>query len=152
MSEPAQANEAERGRIVGIGGVFFRAGDGAALQKWYGEHLGMPTDTQGYAQLPWLEPATRNYNSTTWSPFSRDSAYFDRDQAYMINYVVDDLDAALARLRAAGARIDDEKGVESYEYGRFAWFWDPEGTKAELWEPNRGFMEKARERGGEWTE
>jgi len=140
----------EPGSIVGVGGVFFRAGDGAALQKWYGEHLGLPTNTQGYAQLPWLDPRTGDYYSTTWGPFKRDTTYFDADQQYMVNYVVNDLDAALEKLRAAGARIADERMDEPY--GRFAWFWDPEGIKVELWEPDREFMKKAQERGGEWTD
>ena len=138
----------EAGSIVGIGGVFFRADDGAVLHRWYGETLGMPTDTQGYAQLPWVDPRTGGYNSTTWSPFKRDTTYFDPGQQYMINYVVNDLDAALARLREAGARVSDERMDEVY--GKFGWFWDPEGVKVELWEPNREFMEQARERGGEW--
>jgi predicted enzyme related to lactoylglutathione lyase len=153
MNDASDSEHArEPGSIVGMGGVFFRAEDGAALQRWYGEHLGLPTDTQGYALIPWIDPKTGDYHSTTWGPFARDTSYFDADQQYMLNYVVNDLDAALAKLRAAGARVDDEKGVEEYEYGRFAWFWDPEGTKVELWEPNREFMERARERGGEWTE
>jgi catechol 2,3-dioxygenase-like lactoylglutathione lyase family enzyme len=152
LNEGPNGRTREPGSIVGIGGVFFRADDGAALQRWYGAHLGMPQDNQGYAQLPWLEPETGDSYSTTWSPFQRDSDYFDIDQPYMINYIVDDLDAALARLRAAGARIDMDKGVESYEYGRFAWFWDPEGTRVELWEPDRAFLDAARKRGGEWAD
>jgi len=147
---PTPFTPAGPGEIVGVGGVFFRSADGAALQKWYGETLGLPTDTQGYAQLPWLDPATGDYHSTTWGPFPRDTTYFDPGQQYMVNYVVTDLDAALEKLRAAGARIADERMDEPY--GKFGWFWDPEGTKVELWEPDREFMEKARARGGEWTE
>ena len=43
------------------------------------------------------------------------------------------LDAMLAQLRAAGAKVDDR--VEDYDYGRFAWASDPEGNRFELWEP-----------------
>lgn len=140
--------EQEPGRILGIGGVFFRTDDGKALHAWYGEHLGIPTDTQGYATLPWLDEKTGAYNSTTWGPFSKDTTYFDADQQYMINYVVDDLDAALERLRAAGTGISEERMEEVY--GKFGWFWDPEGIKVELWEPNTEFMEKARKNDGKW--
>lgn len=145
-SEPAAAPEP--GRILGIGGVFFRAEDGSALQAWYGEHLGLPVDTKGYALLPWADAHTGAYNSTTWGPFKKDTTYFDAGQQYMINYVVDDLDAALARLRAAGARVADERMDEVY--GKFGWFWDPEGIKVELWEPDAAFMEKAKQNNGEW--
>ena len=27
---------------------------------------------------------------------------------------------------------------EDYDYGRFAWIYDPEGNKIELWEPPEG--------------
>jgi predicted enzyme related to lactoylglutathione lyase len=51
----------------------------------------------------------------------------------MINFRVDALDEVLARLAEAGARIDPKR--EDAPYGRFAWFWDPEGNRVELWEP-----------------
>jgi predicted enzyme related to lactoylglutathione lyase len=132
---------AEPGRIVGIGGVFFRTDDGPTLQAWYAEHLDLPQDTDGFALLWWRDPETARIGSVTWGPFARESTYFDADQQYMINYIVDDLDAARARLQKAGARVDDE--VQDYEYGRFGWFWDPSGTKVELFEPNPEFAEKA---------
>jgi hypothetical protein len=37
----------------------------------------------------------------------------------MINYIVDDLDALLDRLKEEGVRIDPKRKNESY--GRFAW-------------------------------
>ena len=37
---------------------------------------------------------------------------------------------------AAGADIDPKR--EDADYGRFAWFADPEGNKIELWEPPKG--------------
>ena len=130
---PTQRPQAEPGRILGIGGVFFRSDDGRALQSWYTDNLGLPTDNQGYALLWWRDPYTLELNSTTWGAFKRDSEYFDKDQQYMVNYVVDDLDAARDRLIKAGVRVDER--VEDFEYGRFGWFWDPEGIKVELWEP-----------------
>lgn len=51
----------------------------------------------------------------------------------MINFRVDDLDGILERLRAAGLEVEDR--IEEYEYGRFGWLMDPEGTRIELWEP-----------------
>jgi predicted enzyme related to lactoylglutathione lyase len=51
----------------------------------------------------------------------------------MINYIVNDLDALLAKLEAAGVRIDPKR--DDADYGRFAWIFDPEGNKIELWEP-----------------
>ena len=51
----------------------------------------------------------------------------------MLNFQVDDLDAMLDRLAAAGVNVDPKR--ESYDYGRFGWFTDPEGNRVELWEP-----------------
>ena len=51
----------------------------------------------------------------------------------MVNYRVDDLDAMLAQLRAAGAEVDEK--VEEQEFGRFGWAVDPEGNRFELWQP-----------------
>jgi predicted enzyme related to lactoylglutathione lyase len=51
----------------------------------------------------------------------------------MLNLRVDDLDAILDKLRAVGADIDPKR--EDYDYGRFAWFNDPEGNRVELWQP-----------------
>jgi predicted enzyme related to lactoylglutathione lyase len=54
----------------------------------------------------------------------------------MVDYRVGDLDAVLARLRAAGVEVDDR--VEEHEYGRFGWAVDPEGNRFELWQPRLG--------------
>jgi predicted enzyme related to lactoylglutathione lyase len=72
--------------------------------------------------------------TTVFSFFKEDSPYFgDASQRAMVNFRVDSLDEVLTRLEAAGARIDPKQNDEGY--GRFAWFWDPEGNRVELWEP-----------------
>jgi predicted enzyme related to lactoylglutathione lyase len=54
----------------------------------------------------------------------------------MLNFRVDDLDALLQQLAAANVRIDPKRQDEGY--GRFAWIWDPEGNRIELWQPLAG--------------
>lgn len=115
-------------RVTGIGGVFFRAKDPEALNAWYAEHLGTvpPAGREGV----WEQSA----GPTVWSAFAADTDYFGRaEQAWMVNFRVADLDAMLAQLRAAGARVDPK--VEDYAYGRFGWAHDPEGNRIELWQP-----------------
>lgn len=56
--------------------------------------------------------------------------------AFMLNCRVDDLDGLIARLRAEGVEISDERHQD--ENGRFAWITDPEGNRIELWEPAPG--------------
>lgn len=41
-------------KVLGIGGLFFRARDPGALAKWYAEHLGVDPVPTSYDQLPWL--------------------------------------------------------------------------------------------------
>ena len=122
-------------RVTGIGGVFFKTRDKEALIAWYREHLGIEADEYGFC-FDWRETGGPEIpGHTVWGPFKHDTKYFDPGTApFMINYRVDDLDALLAKLRAAGVTVDDK--VESYEYGRFGWITDPEGNKIELWEPS----------------
>ena len=54
----------------------------------------------------------------------------------MINFVVDDLDAVLARVKTGGGQVMQK--IEEYDYGRFGWFIDPDGRKVELWQPPAG--------------
>ena len=51
----------------------------------------------------------------------------------MIDYIVDDLDALLDRLKEEGVKIDDKRMNASY--GKFAWIYDSDGNKIELWQP-----------------
>jgi glyoxylase I family protein len=117
-------------RVTGIGGVFFRAKDPAALKKWYADHLGVTPTPTDYAQLPWFQQA----GPTVYEPFPDDTRYFGRsEQAWMINFRVRDLEALVAQLRAAA--VDVTIDPERYPNGRFARLQDPEGNPVELWEP-----------------
>ncbi|MEV4415855.1 VOC family protein [Catellatospora sp. NPDC049609] len=119
-------------RVTGIGGVFLRARDAAALRAWYGTHLGIDVSEWGGHTFRWHAGGT-----TTWTVFEQDSDYLGRpDQPYMLNFRVDDLDAMLAQLRAAGVKVADE--VEDGEFGRFGWAYDAEDNRFELWQPPRG--------------
>jgi predicted enzyme related to lactoylglutathione lyase len=118
-------------RVVGIGGIFFKARDPKMLAAWYRENLGVPLEADAtYGSFKSLAPG----EVTVWSTFSDDTTYFGPGPtSCMINYRVTDLDAMLAQLRAAGAMVDDR--VDDYAYGRFGWATDPEGNRFELWEP-----------------
>jgi len=118
-------------RVLGVGGVFFKARDPQALAAWYCEHLGVPVEA---GQTHGMFTASVLGEQTVWSAFPADTAYFGAERSlFMVNYRVRDLDAMLAQLRAAGARVEDR--VEEYDYGRFGWASDPEGNRFELWEP-----------------
>jgi predicted enzyme related to lactoylglutathione lyase len=117
-------------KAVGVGGVFLKARDPEALSAWYAAHLGIPE--QGGGSLAFEGPESAGM--TVFAHFPLDSTYFgDGAQQVMVNFRVDDLDGLLAKLADAGVRIDPKR--EDHEYGRFAWIWDPEGNRVELWQP-----------------
>jgi len=122
-------------KVTGIGGVFFKAKDAEGLRAWYRERLGIaPEADHPSTMFRWRHhDAPEREGATVWSVFDGESEYFGpRQQPYMINYRVDDMEALLAGLEAAGVEI---AGREDHEYGRFAWIVDPEGNRVELWEP-----------------
>lgn len=68
-----------------------------------------------------------------FAPFKKDSPYFPESQSVMLNFRVKEIDVLLAELKGKGVRIDEKRQDE--DYGRFAWIYDLEGNKIELWEP-----------------
>jgi catechol 2,3-dioxygenase-like lactoylglutathione lyase family enzyme len=123
----------QRGRIVGIGGVFFKSANRDQTRDWYAKHLGIADKGHG-AMLPWREhDDAQKEHVTVWTVFSNSTDYFAPGQTFMINYIVDDMDALLGRLKQEGVKIDPKRMDESY--GHFAWIYDSDGNKIELWQP-----------------
>lgn len=115
-------------KAIGLGGAFIRARDPKALYAWYETHLGLKL-TKGAG---FIFPAKEQQDYTV-SFFAQDNAYFPTQQAAMLNFQVDDLNAILDALIAAGEQVDPKR--EDTEYGLFGWFTDPEGNRVELWQP-----------------
>ena len=123
----------QRGRIVGIGGVFFKTANRDQMREWYSKHLGL-ADKGGVVTLPWREhDDPQKEHVTVWTIFPASTGYIPATQPFMVNYIVDDLDALLDRLKQEGVKIDAKRMNESY--GRFAWIYDLDGNKIELWQP-----------------
>jgi len=87
------------------------------------------------ATFEWKDAADSNIKgSTTWSPFSETTKYFEPStKDFMINYTVTDLEALVEDLKKEGVTIVDN--IESYDYGKFVHIIDIEGNKVQLWEP-----------------
>ena len=116
-------------KVTGIGGLFYKVADPAATRRWYAEHLGIEECEWG-ASLAWNDPN----GATIWSPFAASSDYFGPgSQAFMANMRVDDLDALLAQLQAAGVAVVEAR--QDDEYGKFGWIIDCDGLRVELWQP-----------------
>jgi predicted enzyme related to lactoylglutathione lyase len=133
-AQGAVAKETGMGRVVGIGGVFFKSKDPKALAAWYRDMLGIEIADWGGAMLPLRDKAQAPKGAVqVWSPFKQDTDYFKPStREFMIDFQVDDLDAMLAKLKAKGVAV---LGHQDSEDGGFAWIMDPDGTKIELWQP-----------------
>jgi len=128
----ASPSDQSPGRILGIGGVFFKSPQHKQLSAWYRDTMGIPSDQYGFKWRSAEDPSKEHL--TAWSIFAATSDYMAPSQApFMFNYIVDNMDAFLEKLSAAGVRIDPKRQDE--DYGRFAWVFDPDGNKIELWEP-----------------
>ncbi|HEV7386598.1 MAG TPA: VOC family protein [Phenylobacterium sp.] len=115
-------------KVLGIGGVFFKAADPQAVRDWYARVLGF--EIQEWGGVIWPHPAIGHGN---WSVFEAATRYYDPSNApFMVNFIVDDLDGVLAKARDEGAEPLDQ---QDDTYGRFAWLMDPAGVKIELWQP-----------------
>ena len=88
-------------RVLGIGGYFMRAADLAARSAWYRDCLGLDADENGlWRQGP---------GPTEFATFESGTGYFrSRTQQTMLNFLVRDLDAMLAQLRARGVDVARE--------------------------------------------
>ena len=114
----------KKGRVTGIGGVFFKSKDPRSQREWYQQKLGLVTNEYGslFEFRQGANPDEVGY--LQWSPFEENTRYFEPSQReFMINYRVENMVVTIC----------DE--IEEYEYGKFVHILDPEGNKIELWEP-----------------
>ena len=118
----------DRGRILGLGGVFIKSPDPDRLKAWYRDVLGLALDDYGVTFS-----LAGQAGDQVWSPFTADTTYFAPSiREVMLNFRVDDLDALIVRILAAGGEMQGD--VQEEPYGKFAWLVDPDGTKIELWQ------------------
>jgi len=120
-------------KVLGLGGLFFKSADPAAMREWYGRVLGLPFEEWGMVFSP-EDAAAQPGAGTVFSPFSAATDYFEpSDKEFMFNLMVDDLDGMLARCAEHG--VTPVKTFPEEANGRFAHIMDPEGRKIELWQP-----------------
>lgn len=124
----------KKGRVTGIGGIFFKTRDPKAQRKWYQQNLGLVTNEYGslFEFREGADPDQKAY--LQWSPFDEDTKYFaPSEREFMINYRVKNIEDLVEQLKSTGVTICDS--IEEFEYGKFVHILDPEGNKIELWEP-----------------
>lgn len=115
------------GKIVGIGGVFFRALNPVVLKQWYTDVLGID-----FSDGVWQQQA----GPTILEPFAIDTDYFPADKQWMINFRVSNLEEVIAGLKGKGIEVEQrDEWNAAPEIGTFARIQDPEGNPIELWQP-----------------
>jgi len=122
-------------KVTGIGGIFFKSQDPEKMREWYYKHLGLENSPYG-TNFEWLqrEDPTKK-GSTVWSPFKETTKYFEPStKEFMINYIVEDLEALVEQLKTEGVTIVDE--IDASDFGKFVHIIDLEGNKIQLWQPN----------------
>ena len=135
-----------KGRITGIGGIFFKCADSKKTKEWYNKNLGLKTDQWGAPFEFRLSDRPEVRGFLQWSTFPDDTKYFDpAKNEFMINYRVENLEDYLEELKEKGVTICDE--IETYDYGKFVHILDGDGRKIELWEPVHGAFDSMYEDG-----
>ena len=85
-------------KVLGIGGLFFRARDSKALAQWYQTHLGVKLTPSDYETAPWFQAG----GPAVFAPFRQDSKLFPIEQVWMVNFRV-------SRSRCDGEAIDQRR-------------------------------------------
>ena len=120
--------------VLGVGGVFFKSQDQEAMQEWYSRVLGMDFEDWGGMFFTPEMAADQPGAGTVFTSFEANTDYFEPStKEFMINLMVDDLDAILSRCAQHG--VVPVKMFNDEPNGRFAHIIDLEGRKIELWEP-----------------
>ncbi len=123
----------QNGKVIGVGGIFFKCEDPDATKQWYEKNLGMPTDQYG-ALFEFRKSSEDQKGYLQWSPMNKETDYFDpSDSEFMVNYRVQHIEELVEQLKKTGIQVVDE--IEEFEYGKFVHILDPDGRKIELWEP-----------------
>ncbi len=130
-----RVNKSElKGKVKGVGGIFFKSKEPGKMRDWYNQNLGLVTNEYGslFEFRDSDKPEVKAY--LQWSPFGEKTTYFEPSQKdFMINYRVENIEALVEELKKNGITVTDE--IETVEYGKFVHILDPENNKIELWEP-----------------
>lgn len=115
-------------KVLGLGGVFFKANDPAALSAWYEKNLGIALPPQSYDAAVWEQQA----GPTIFAPTEANSELFTNNSSICLNFRVEDLNAMCEQLSGNGVEVS--KDDTEYPNGKFASLSDPEGNPIQLWQ------------------
>lgn len=121
-------------KVLGLGGLFFKARDPEAMKEWYTRVLGLDVASWGGTWFPAEDFAAQPGAGTVLNIMKESTDHIaPSTNEFMFNLLVDDLDGVLARCKQNG--VEPIKLYPEDATGRFAHILDPEGRKIELWQP-----------------
>ena len=126
-------------KVIGVGGIFFKAKKPTRLREWYRKYLSFNLNPYGSSFEFRNAKNPDKIQYFLWSVFKNDTDYFSPSKKdFMINFRVENIEKTVDYLREVGTEIIDE--ISSYPYGKFVHILDPEGNEIELWEANDDFF------------
>jgi predicted enzyme related to lactoylglutathione lyase len=126
-------NEKKEPKVIGIGGVFFKANDVEESNNWYKKNLGFDVNEYGVSFESRNIVNKDEMDILQWTIFKKDSDYFNPSKKeFMVNYKVQNIEDLIIKLKDNGVTILDDLAI--YDYGKFIHIMDNDGNKIELWE------------------
>tara|TARA_B100002019_G_scaffold98449_1_gene84828 strand:+ start:268 stop:687 length:420 start_codon:yes stop_codon:yes gene_type:complete len=126
-------------KVIGVGGIFFKAKKPSRLRKWYKDHLSFNLNPYSSSF------EFRNANNTEkvkyflWSVIKNDTDYFSPlTKEFMVNFRVENIEKTVTYFRKIGREIIDE--ITTYPYEKFVHILGPEVNAIELQEANDDFF------------
>lgn len=126
-------------KVIGVGGIFFKAKKPSRLRKWYKDHLSFNLNPYGSSF------EFRNANNPEkvqyflWSVFKNDTDYFSPStKEFMVNFRVENIEKTVAYLRKIGTKIIDE--VTTYPMVNLYTYWIPRGMQSNNGKPMMTFL------------
>ena len=111
-------------KVIGVGGIFFKAKKPSRLREWYGKHLSFNLNPYGSSFEFRNAKNPDKIQYFLWSVFKNDTDYFSPSKKdFMINFRVENIEKTVDYLREVGTEIIDE--ISSYPYGKFVHILDP---------------------------
>ncbi len=127
----------EKKLVAHVGGTFIYSKNPKELADWYKSRLGINYDHyEGhgvyYCAMPYKDVDNDQKSYIVWSIMDSANRPTVEGKVFCINYRVHNLADTLEHLKSLGETL--EKEPETYEQGKFAWIYDPDGNYIELWE------------------
>ena len=102
-------------KVTGIGGIFFFSDNPKETREWYHKNLGLETNDYGSTFESRNVNRPDEINTLQWSLFKKGSEYFaPSKKEFMINYIVQNIEGLIAKLKENGVTILDD--IVTYGY------------------------------------